>query len=60
MQWYAFAVVAFVMLGVGGVREVRRRDPAYVAPAEGRLRRRLAGLGRSLADDEDDEDAEDR
>ena len=60
VQWYAFAVVAFVMLGVGGVREVRRRDPAYVAPAEGRLRRRLAGLGRSLADDEDDEDAEDR
>ena len=56
VQWYAFAVVAFVMLGVGGVREVRRRDPHHVAPEPGRLRRRLAGLGSSLAADADDED----
>jgi len=59
VQWYAFAVVAFVMLGVGGVREVRRRDPDYVQPAQGRLRRRFAGLGRSMAvTDEDAEDAD--
>jgi cytochrome oxidase assembly protein ShyY1 len=39
MQWYAFALVAFVLLGVGAVREVHRRDPDWVPPPESRLRR---------------------
>jgi cytochrome oxidase assembly protein ShyY1 len=39
MQWYAFAVVAFVLLGVGAVKEVHRRDPTYVAPEQSRWRR---------------------
>ncbi len=42
MQWYAFAVVAFVLLGAGAVKEVHRRDPAYVAPERSRWRRWLS------------------
>jgi cytochrome oxidase assembly protein ShyY1 len=42
LQWYAFAIVAFVLLGVGAVREVHRRDPDYVAPEESWWRRRFS------------------
>jgi len=42
VQWYAFAAVAFVLLGVGAVREVHRRDPAYVPPERSWWRRRFS------------------
>jgi cytochrome oxidase assembly protein ShyY1 len=42
MQWYAFALVAFVLLGVGAVKEVHRRDPHRVAPEQSWWRRRFS------------------
>ena len=42
VQWYAFALVAFVLLGVGAVREVHRRDPDHVPPERSWWRRRLS------------------
>lgn len=58
VQWWGFALAAYVLLGVYAVKEVRRRDGAAPSrAAAGDLRRRS---GRRELTDEEWEDAADR